>query len=169
MNNSFLTFRLNGELFAIGVESVLEIIETTEEESITPLPKAPTAVEGVVNFRGNVIPIVNTRLKFDMDTYADTDKFVIMVLNLTLDGEEQTIGAMADKVVDVIEIEDKDVQPVPEVGQGINSEFIQGVVHRDSQFVMLLDFEKAINSDDIIQLKTEEEAVDEEELATDEN
>ncbi|TRX71639.1 chemotaxis protein CheW [Carboxylicivirga sp. M1479] len=166
MNNSFLTFQLNNELFALGVEQVLEIIEASQDQKITHLPKAGHTIEGVVNFRGNVIPVINTRLKFDMDTYGADDKFVIMVLNLTMNGTEQTIGALADKVVDVIELEEKDVQSVPEVGQGINSEFIQGVVYRNDRFIMLLDMEKAISNDDIIQLKSEEEPTKEEELET---
>ncbi|MBK3516887.1 chemotaxis protein CheW [Carboxylicivirga marina] len=164
-SSSFLTFMLNGELFAVGVQKVLEIIETGAEHSVTNLPKAPETVEGVVNFRGNVIPIVNSRQKFDMPIYGAADKFVIMVLKLMLNNTEQIVGAMADKVVDVIEIDEKEVQAVPEVGKGLNSEFITGVLHRNNQFITLLDFEKAISSDEIIQLKTDEEAEEEIEAA----
>ncbi|WP_430813764.1 chemotaxis protein CheW [Carboxylicivirga sp. RSCT41] len=158
-STSFLTFMLNGEIFAVGVQKVLEIIEADTDHTVTNLPKAPETIEGVVNFRGNVIPIVNSRLKFDMATYGADDKFVIMVLKLVLNNTEQIVGAMADKVVDVIEIDEKDVQPVPEVGKGLNSDFITGVLHRNNQFITLLDFEKAISSDEIIQLKMDEEAV----------
>ncbi|WP_430816905.1 chemotaxis protein CheW [Carboxylicivirga sp. RSCT41] len=161
---SYLTFRLKGELFAIGVDKVLEIIETSEDHTITNLPKAPEAVEGVVNFRGNVIPVVNTRQKFDLDNYEDQERFVVMVLNLNLGGEEHIVGAMSDKVVDVIEIMEKDIQPVPEVGKGYNSDYVSGVVYRNEEFVMVLDIEAAIDSDEIIQIKNEEE----EEIVTDE-
>ncbi|MBK3519671.1 chemotaxis protein CheW [Carboxylicivirga marina] len=154
--NSYLTFRLKGELFAIGVEKVLEIIETTEDHTITNLPKAPDAVEGVVNFRGNVIPVVNTRQKFDLENYQEQERFVVMVLNLTLGGEEHIVGAMSDKVVDVIEIVEKEIQPVPEVGKGYNSDYVSGVVYRKGEFVMVLDIEAAIESDEIIQLREEE-------------
>ncbi|TRX72063.1 chemotaxis protein CheW [Carboxylicivirga sp. M1479] len=150
---SFLSFHLKNESFALGVNRVLEIIEVSDEQSITYLPKSPETIEGVVNFRGQVIPVVNMRLKFDMEAHTTSDKYVIMVLNLNINGTEQVIGAMADKVVDVLEIAEEDIQDVPEVGQGINSEFIQGLVHRDKQFIMLLDIEKAINSEEIIQLK----------------
>lgn len=152
-NNSFLTFILNNEFFALGVEKVLEIIETSDENTLTNLPKAPESVEGVANFRGNVIPIVNTRLKFDMPAYASNERFVIMVLQLNIGGVQQIIGTMADKVVDVIEIQEKDIQAVPEVGQGVNSDYIQGVVHRQDKFIMLLDLESAIQSDEIIRLE----------------
>ncbi|MBK3516886.1 chemotaxis protein CheW [Carboxylicivirga marina] len=168
-STSFLTFMLDGELFAIGVHKVLEIIETGADHSVTNLPKAPDTIEGVVNFRGNVIPIVNSRLKFDMATYGCDDKFVIMVLKLMLNNTEQIVGAMADKVVDVIEIDEKEIQPVPEVGKGLNSDFITGVLHRNNQFITLLDFEKAISSDEIIQLKTEDDTIEVEETETAEN
>lgn len=156
--NSYLTFRLKGELFAIGVEKVLEIIETSEEHAITALPKAPETIQGVVNFRGNVIPVVNTRKKFDIEEYAENEKHVVMVLNLTIGGVEQVIGAMADKVVDVIEIDKKDIQSVPEVGKGYDSDYIAGVVFRNDNFIMLLDIEAAIDSAEIVQLRKEEEA-----------
>ncbi|MBK3516893.1 chemotaxis protein CheW [Carboxylicivirga marina] len=160
---SYLTFRLKGELFAIGVDKVLEIIETSEDHSVTNLPKAPDAVEGVVNFRGNVIPVINMRQKFDLANYEEQERFVIMVLNLTLSDEDQIIGAMSDKVVDVIEIAETEIQPVPEVGKGYNSDYVSGVVYRHEEFVMVLDVEAAIDTDEIIQLKQEEEVVETEE------
>lgn len=158
--HSYLTFLLEGELFAISVHKVLEIIETGEEHNITPLPKAPESISGVVNFRGNVIPVVDTRMKFDLPAYEEDQKFVIMVLNLTLNNNEHFVGAKADKVVDVIEIDNKEIKPVPEVGQGYNSEYIQGVVHHEGQFVMLLDLDAAMGTDEIVHLKEhiEEEA-----------
>jgi purine-binding chemotaxis protein CheW len=150
---SYLTFKLEGELFAISVHKVLEIIETGDEHNITHLPKAPEAISGVVNFRGNVIPVVDTRMKFDLPTYEEKQKFVIMVLNLTLNNNEHFVGAMADKVVDVIEINEQEIKPVPEVGQGYNSEYIRGVIHREGQFIMLLDLDRAMGTDEIVHLK----------------
>ncbi|WP_075590354.1 chemotaxis protein CheW [Labilibacter marinus] len=154
-SNSYLLFRLQEELFAVSVHKVLEIIETGDEHTITHLPKAPPSISGVVNFRGHVIPVVNTRLKFDLDDYPEKAKFVVIVLNLILNKKEHIIGAKSDKVVDVIEITESDIKPVPEVGQGYNSEYIKGVVHRDGKFIMLLNLEAAIGTDEIIQLKEE--------------
>lgn len=152
---SYLTFRLQNELFAVSVHKVLEIIETGEEHTITPLPKAPPAITGVVNFRGNVIPVVDTRKKFDLQRYADDEKFVVIVLNLMIHGSDHFIGAMADKVVDVVEIDKTLIKPVPEVGQGYNSEFIDGVVHIDKRFIMILNLEAAMGTNDIITLKVD--------------
>ena len=162
---SYLLFRLQEELFAVSVHKVLEIIETGEEHIVTHLPKAPPSISGVVNFRGNVIPVVNTRLKFDLEEYKNDEKFVVMVLKLKLNDQEHIIGSKADKVVDVIEIKDDEIKPVPEVGQGYNSEYIRGVIHRDNKFIMLINLEKAIASDEVVKLKVE----DVDELSTEES
>jgi len=150
---SYLAFRLQGELFAVSVHKVLEIIETGDEHTITHLPKASESIAGVVNFRGNVIPVVDTRMKFDMRPYEDTDKFVVIVLNLNINNTEHFVGAKADKVVDVLEISDHEIKNVPEVGQGYNSDFIQGVIHRENNFLMLLNLEAAMGTEEIISLK----------------
>lgn len=153
---SYLTFKLHGELFAVSVHKVLEIIEIGEEHTVTSLPKAHESIAGVVNFRGNVIPVVDTRLKFDLSPYSEQDKFVVIVLQLKLNSTDHYVGTMADKVVDVIEISEEEIKPVPEVGQGYNSDYIQGVVHRNNHFIMLLNLEAALGTDDIVQLKTED-------------
>jgi purine-binding chemotaxis protein CheW len=152
ISDSYLLFRLQEELFAVSVHKVLEIIETGEEHVITHLPKAPHTISGVVNFRGNVIPVVNARLKFDLDDYSTDEKFVVIVLNLWINNQEHIIGATSDKVVDVIELTEKDIKPVPKVGQGYNSDYIRGVVYRDGRFIMLLNLEATIGSSEIINI-----------------
>lgn len=151
--DSYLTFRLQNEMFAVSVQKVLEIIETGEEHTITHLPKAPPTISGVVNFRGNVIPVVDTRLKFDLPAYTANDKFVVMILNLKINNTDQFVGAMADKVVDVIEIAENDIKEVPKVGQGYDAEFIKGVINRDNRFIMLLNLEAAMGTDEIVSLR----------------
>ncbi len=150
---SYLLFRLHEELFAVSVHKVLEIIETGEEHSITNLPKAPESISGVVNFRGNVIPVVNTRLKFDLEDYKEGEKFVVIVMSLNINNQEQIIGAQSDKVVDVIEIVEEEIKPVPEVSQSYNSDYIQGVIHRNGKFIMLLNLEDVMATQEIIELK----------------
>lgn len=155
-NNSYLTFRLANELFAVNVSVVMEIVETDEDHRITYLPKAPQAVAGVVNFRGNVIPVIDTRMKFDLEPYKEGDKHVIMVLNLKINGEDNFVGTLADKVVDVVEISKEDIEDVPKIGQGYNSEYIMGIVHYKNDFVMLLNLEAALSEDAIISIKSNE-------------
>jgi len=166
---SYLVFRLQGELFAVSVHKVLEIIETDDEHTITYLPKASESIAGVVNFRGNVIPVLDTRMKFDMRPYEEDDKFVVIVLNLNINNSEHFVGAKADKVIDVLEITEDEIKPVPEVGQGYNSDFIKGVIHRDNRFLMLLNLEATMGTEDIISLKKPEidELVEADELGTD--
>nr|WP_321411730.1 chemotaxis protein CheW [uncultured Carboxylicivirga sp.] len=153
ISNSYLLFRLQEELFAVSVHKVLEIIEIGDEHYITHLPKASSSIAGVVNFRGEVIPVVNSRLKFDMDNYLDNEKFVVIVLNLLINGQEHVVGLQSDKVVDVIEINEEDIKPIPEVGQGYNSDYLNGVINRSGKFIMLLNLENAIGSNEIVKLK----------------
>ncbi|MCW3805220.1 chemotaxis protein CheW [Plebeiibacterium marinum] len=150
---SYLLFKLQDELFAVSVHKVLEIIETGEEHTITALPKAPEAISGVVNFRGNVIPVVNTRLKFDLVDYSENEKFVVIVLSLNFNNQDNIIGAQSDKVVDVIEISEEEIKPVPEVGQSYNSNYIHGVIHRNGKFIMLINLEEVMASREIIELQ----------------
>lgn len=154
---SYLTFHLGGEMFTVNVASVLEIIEPGEEYVITPLPKAPGSIAGVVNFRGHVLPILNLRVKMDMDNYKDNERFVIIILSLELDGQSELVGMIADKVVDVIEIEEADKRPVPLIGQGYDSEFIEGVVLKDKHFIMMLNTEAVLSIEDVIKLKMDAE------------
>ncbi|MBK3519677.1 chemotaxis protein CheW [Carboxylicivirga marina] len=168
-SQSFLTFQLANELFAISVHKVLEIIETDEEHNITPLPKAPPTVSGVINFRGNVIPVIDTRMKFDMPFYQEGERFVVMVLNLQIGDTKHLVGCKTDKVVDVIEIDMDKVEDVPAIAKGYNSEYIDGVVNRNERFIMLLNLEEAIGSDDIVSLKKEDVELEEASEQTVEN
>jgi purine-binding chemotaxis protein CheW len=140
-------------MFTINVASILEVIETGEEHPITHLPKAPEYIEGVVNFRGEILPIVNSRIKLDMPNYGENEYFVIIVYNLSLNNQSVQVGMMADKVVDVIEIEASDIRPISEIGLTYDSDFIDGVVLKNKEFITLLNIEEILSCDDIVQFK----------------
>ncbi|MBK3519578.1 chemotaxis protein CheW [Carboxylicivirga marina] len=163
-SKSYLTFCLQEESFTVNVGSVLEIIEIGEEYGITSVPNTQDFVEGVVNFRGNVLPIVNARLKFSLDNYQDKERYVIIVLNLEKENESFMVGLMVDKVDDVIEVNEKDVQPVPEIGKGYNTEYIDGVLLHDSKFIMMMNIEEVIETEDVIALKDEMADAEQKEL-----
>ena len=95
----------------------------------------------------------DTRKKFDLEPRQAKEKSVIMVFNIPYHETEHIVGAMADKVVDVIEINPSEIRNVPEVGKGIDSHYIEGVLNRNGQFIMLLNIKAVINKDDIIDLK----------------
>ena len=136
---AYLSFRLSNELFAVNAFKVLEVLE---QQYITEIPQTPDYVLGVINFRGEILPVFDTRRKFNMPTRDDNQKFVIIVLDLVIDGQQVMIGTTADGVKDVIEIEEKEIKEVPEVGSSFNIEFLDGIIYRDNGFIMMLNVDK---------------------------
>jgi purine-binding chemotaxis protein CheW len=148
--NSYLSFKLGEELFAANVSKVLNILEMTK---ITKVPKSPAYMLGVINLRGSVLPLVDTRIKFDLPPAEYTANTCILVLDIELSGESVHIGALVDSVQEVLEIEEGDIQPPPSIGSKYKSEFIEGIVKVNSDFVMLLNMDLIFSSDELVILK----------------
>jgi len=134
--NSFLSFRLGDELFAANVSKVLEILEIPK---ITKVPRSPAFMRGVVNLRGNVLPVIDARTKFGLPSKEDTINSCILVLNIELEGKEITLGTIVDDVQEVIEIDESTIQSIPSVGAKYKTEFIDGMVKKEDQFIMILN------------------------------
>ena len=147
----YLSFRLGDEFFAIRVERVFEILEVPR---ITKVPRTPTYMRGVINLRGNVLPVIDTAAKFGMPHVADTVDTCIMVLNIRMENEEVTLGAVVDSVQEVLEILPDQVQPAPSIGSKFKSEFIEGMVKIKEQFIMLLNLDRAFSTEEIITVKS---------------
>lgn len=147
---SYLTFKLGDELFASNVSRVMNILELTK---ITKVPKAPSYMKGVINLRGDVLPVVDTRLKFGMEETQFTPSTCILVLIIEFEGETVHLGALVDSVQEVLEIEDKEILPPPSIGSTYRSDFIIGVVEHDENFIMVLDVEKVFTGEELKQLK----------------
>jgi len=143
--NSFLSFRLGDELFASNVGKVLEILEIPK---ITKVPRSPAFMRGVVNLRGNVLPVIDTRIKFGLPTIDDTINSCILVLNLELEGKSIVLGTIVDQVQEVMEIDESSIQQLPTVGARYKTEFIDGMVKKDDQFIMLLNIDLLFSSDE---------------------
>ncbi|MFP4023222.1 MAG: chemotaxis protein CheW [Thiohalospira sp.] len=148
--NSYLSFKLGDEEFAAHVGKVLNILEMTK---ITEVPKAPEYMKGVINLRGTVLPVVDTRIKFGMTPTEYTSNTCIVVMEVELDNDMVQVGALVDSVQAVLEIDDSQIQPPPSIGSKYKSEFIYGMVKVDEKFIMLLDMEKVFSSDEIVSLK----------------
>ena len=147
---SYLSFKLGNEEFASNADSVLNILEMTR---ITEVPKAPAYMKGVINFRGSVLPIIDTRLKFGMTETVYTDKTCIIVMDIIIDNKKILIGSLVDSVVSVIEIDDSEIQPPPSIGSKYRSEFITGIVKNENTFIMLLDMNMVFSYADFTNLK----------------
>ncbi|OFX77532.1 MAG: hypothetical protein A2X12_10825 [Bacteroidetes bacterium GWE2_29_8] len=145
--DSYLAFRLGGEIFAVSVHKVLEILEL---QVITKVPHTPQYMRGVINMRGEVIPVVDTRIKFNMSVSDDTVRTVIIVLDLFIKNKKVIIGAVADSVKEVLEITEAQIKDAPEIGSNYNTEFIKGMIKSsDDKFIMLLDIDAVFASEDI--------------------
>jgi len=139
--NSYLTFRLAEELFAVHVNNVLNILETPE---ITKVPKSPDYIKGVINLRGQVLPVIDTRLKMGMPPFEATANTSVIVMEIPLNDENLYVGSLADKAEAVQKIDSTEIKPAPEISKGINNEFLNGIAEVDNEFVMILDAEKIL-------------------------
>ncbi len=148
--NSYLSFKLGDELFAAHVGKVLNILEMTR---ITEVPKAPEYMRGVINLRGTVLPVVDTRIKFGMTPIEKTSNTCIVVMEVEVDSESVLVGALVDSVQAVLEIEENEIKPPPSIGSKYKSEFIYGIAKKDEEFIMLLDMDKIISANEILDIK----------------
>ncbi len=146
---AYLSFELNGEIFAITVNNVLEVLEN---QKLTKVPKAPFYIKGVINFRGEILPVINTRVKFNMPEKEEDGKSVIIVFDIDLADKKLLIGGMVDGVKDVIEIADNEIKPVPDMGSKYNSDFIIGMIKSGEHFIMLLNIEKVFSTEEIVSI-----------------
>ena len=125
----YLTFKLGDEVFATDVSKVREVLDFT---TITKIPRTPDFMSGVINLRGNVVPVVDLRLCFEMSKTEKTVNTCIVVVEMLLEGESTVIGALADSVEEVIDLEPEQIQPAPRIGTQIRTDFIKGMGKRDA-------------------------------------
>lgn len=146
---SFLTFRMMSEIFAIDVVKVLEILELSK---ITKVPRSPEFMVGIINLRGNVLPVIDARIKFGMPHKDATVDSCIIVMTIDVDGEDVTLGALVDSVSEVLEIPAETIQKSPSIGAKYNSTFIDGLVKINDDFIMILNIGRAFSQEDLGQL-----------------
>jgi len=149
---TFLTFSLGQENFAIDVEHVEKILEY---QPVTEVPKAPVYMLGVFNLRGEVIPLVDTRIKFGMERTEITTSTCVLVITINSEGEKIKLGALVDSVNEVIKQSTKDILPIPTIGKQSKTEFLHGVLKIADRFILLLNADKIFSVDEIIELKAE--------------
>ncbi len=145
----YLTFKLADEIFALDVAKVREILEVT---TITKVPQTPDFMRGVINLRGSVVPVVDMRLKFGMSMTEQTVNTCIIVVEINLDGDSLVLGALADSVQEVVEMEAESIEPAPHIGTKLNTDFIRGMGKIDDHFVMILDIDKIFSSAELSDL-----------------
>jgi purine-binding chemotaxis protein CheW len=142
----FLTFRLKDELFALDIGKVREVLDFT---SITKVPQTPDYMRGVINLRGSVVPVVDLRLKFGMPMSEKTVNTCVIIVEVEMDGETVVMGAMADAVQEVLDLEPDQIEPPPRLGTKLNTEFIRGMGKHAEQFIIILDIDKVFASEEL--------------------
>lgn len=138
----YLTFMLSGEEY--GVE-ILKVQEIKGWDRATPIPNTPDHVLGVLNLRGAVVPIIDLRKQFDLDSVEFGPTTVVIVLKMTHEDQERTVGLVADAVADVYRLESGDIQPAPEMGATILTEYIRGLATVDEKMVILLEIDRLVD------------------------
>lgn len=144
--NQYLTFGLSSEIFAVEVGKVREILDYT---AITKVPRTPDFMRGVINVRGSVVPVVDLRLKFGMTETERTLGTCIIVMEIDVDGETIILGALADSVQEVIELEPEQIEPAPKIGAIVRNELIRGMGKTDKGFIMILDIDAVFGNDEL--------------------
>jgi len=142
----YLTFKLDNEVFALDVAKVREILEYT---TVTKVPQTPDFMRGVINLRGSVVPVIDLRLKFGMPATEQTVNTCIIVTDVGMDGETVQLGALADSVQEVDEMEPDQIEAAPHIGTKLDTNFIKGMGKKDSNFVMILDIDRVFSSGDL--------------------
>ena len=142
----YLTFKLDEEIFALDIAKVREVLDYT---TVTKVPRTPEFMRGVINLRGSVVPVVDMRLKFGMTKTDKTVNTCIIIVEITLAGETVVLGALADAVHEVIELEPEQIEPAPKIGTRLKTDFIRGMGRRNDAFIIILDIDKVFSSDEL--------------------
>ncbi len=146
----YLTFMLDEEVFAVDISKVREVLDFT---TVTKVPQTPDFMRGVINLRGGVVPVVDMRIKFGMPATEKTVDTCIVIVEIELDGETTVLGALADSVQEVMDLEPDQIEPAPKIGTRLNTEFIRGMGKRDEEFVIILDINKVFSADELAMVK----------------
>lgn len=146
LDNQFLTFELAGEEYGINIIKVQEIKGWSP---VTRIPNTPDYVSGVLNLRGNIVPIIDMRCRFNLERVEYSPTTVIIVLSVQEVNGNRDIGIIVDAVSDVLNANDEDIKDPPEFGEDINVEFISGLTATENKMVMILDIDKMLSSQEL--------------------
>lgn len=144
MTDQYLTFMVDGEEYAV---EILQVQEIKGWDTVTPVPNTPDYVMGVINLRGAVVPIIDLRKRFHLDAITFGPTTVIIVVKVVDEDSERTVGVVVDAVSEVYRFNREDVQPPPDLGNAIGTEFVRGLVAVEDKMVILLEINRLINSD----------------------
>jgi len=142
----WVTFKLETETYGINVMQIQEVLRYTE---IAPVPGAPTYVLGIINLRGNVVTVIDTRARFALDSAEISDNTRVVII----ESDKQVIGILVDSVAEVVYLKKSEIDVAPNVGNDESAQFIQGVSNREGELLILVDLNKLLSDDEWDELK----------------
>ena len=137
----WVTFHLGNEVYGVNVMQVKEVLRYTE---IAPVPGSPEYVPGIINLRGNVVTVIDTRMRFGLEHAPVTDNSRIVII----EAEKQVVGILVDSVAEVVDLNSSDIDPAPNIGTEESAEFIKGVSNRNNELLILIDLNRLLNDEE---------------------
>ena len=147
----YLTFSLAGEEYGVDI---LKVQEIRGWAPVTKVPNAPAFVRGVMNLRGAIVPVIDLRLRFNLESVEYTKTTVVIVVTVQSASGSRIIGTVVDGVSDVLNLNVADIQPAPDFGTAVHTEFISGLVTVEAGMVMLLDVDRLLSVEEMFALES---------------
>lgn len=142
----YLTFTLDHERYAVEISRVKEVLEFT---TVSKVPRTPDFIRGMINLRGNIVPVIDLRLKLGLSATAPTVDTCIVITEIVVDGAPTLLGALADSVQEVLELDPGTIVPPPRMGTRIAVDFLRGISRQEDEFLLVLDIDKVMTEDDL--------------------
>ncbi len=145
--SQYLTFDLEDDIYGLNISGIKEVLDNRD---ITKLPKTPDFMRGVINLRGQVVPVIDLKLKFGLAETEFTVDTCIIIVEVELEGGEHTLlGVLADSVREVIELLPDDIDPPPKIGTGVDAAFIYGMGKYDDDFIIIINVKRLFTIDEL--------------------
>jgi purine-binding chemotaxis protein CheW len=143
----WVTFKLAGETYGINVMQVQEVLRYSE---IAPVPGAPSYVLGIINLRGNVVTVIDTRHRFGLEPGDLTDNARIVII----EADSHVVGMLVDSVAEVVYLRQSEIETAPNVGNDESAKFIQGVCHKNNELLILIELDKLLTDEEWADIET---------------
>ncbi len=144
--DQFLTFVLAGEEYGVDI---LRVQEIKGWDAVTHIPNTPEYIRGVMNLRGTIVPIIDLRIRFNMEKLEYGPVTVVIVLRVDNPEGSRIMGIVVDGVSDVYNVSESDIKPSPDFGSSVNTAFVKGLATVDEKMVIIMDIDQLLNSDEL--------------------
>ena len=148
-DTKYLSFLLGDDVFGIDISAIREIIEYN---NVCKVPLAPEHIRGIINLRGNVVPVIDLANRLKSEAYTVSKRTCFVILEVNCDEENINIGIVVDAVNEVLDIAKSDIKPTPSFGVTVKPEFIEGMGRVDSGFIILLDLSRVLDINELAEL-----------------